>query len=728
MASRVEFDSLTYPTKQFHTHYPPEKELPKKKEKSCLEHPLLPVLGSIFGTYILVLIGVVCLIAIELDHRKDVTRRELLEYEQSVALIQNSTSLSVEQKADFVGHLGDAPQLLTDDEYVDQYILFAFSIISTIGYGNISPLMVESRWFCVVYALVGIPLAGILFSTAATSTLKYIQDTIYGDTLVQAFRALDQDHGGSLNKEELRQALKDLEFEVSNEAFESAFSKCDNGDGELAPDEFLALVQKLSLGDKYFEQQKRKSVFLVFVFWGWWIIGGVLFNALEDMALEEALYFSMVTLTTVGLGDYYTTTRLGIIMNIFYSAIGLGIIATCISIGSEYVYLKAQNSIAQEKTLARLNTVGEREVVEVRVRRRCVDVPTWILHLVFTIVALCLLVMIGSSIFFALENNYEVDVLRAEDEFLSSLYRTDNATFVSIIGGPHTPQCVRRTQWYEPLRDDGCKTNWAENRASLFAFTVASTIGYGNHAPITVEGRWFLIFYAFFSIPAAGVCFIAFCSKLMTFWSNIISLFISGYVLKDADELVKKYDSDDSGKLNEEELGQILESLGLPCQKTDDGTLDLKALVKDWDEDGDEEVSVEELKTKVRALQKIIGKALLSSYKLYIAFFAFGAWLLIGGACFHAMEDWDYSTSFYFCVITLTTVGFGDRVPSTHLSSFFLIIWASGGLSVIAILLGSIGDFFKVHLRSAALARLHRLRRKRGGGTRRIWEVVFRKR
>jgi voltage-gated potassium channel len=39
--------------------------------------------------------------------------------------------------------------------------------------------------------------------------------------------------------------------------------------------------------------------------------------------------------------------------------------------------------------------------------------------------------------------------------------------------------------------------------------------------------------------------------------------------------------------------------------------------------------------------------------------------------------------SFYFCVTTLTTVGFGDLTPTTVLSKLFTVVYILTGISII---------------------------------------------
>jgi voltage-gated potassium channel Kch len=75
--------------------------------------------------------------------------------------------------------------------------------------------------------------------------------------------------------------------------------------------------------------------------------------------------------------------------------------------------------------------------------------------------------------------------------------------------------------------------------------------------------------------------------------------------------------------------------------------------------------------------------------------------MLISGTLFYAHgEGWSYLDALYFCVMTMSTVGYGDFVPTTSLSKVFTIVYA----------LVSIGVFVGVvsKLAHAMLTRSHK--------------------
>ncbi len=60
------------------------------------------------------------------------------------------------------------------------------------------------------------------------------------------------------------------------------------------------------------------------------LAGTTVYHYVEGWRWLDSLYFSVVTLTTVGLGDFAPQTDLGKVFTIFYIIVGIGIILTFI--------------------------------------------------------------------------------------------------------------------------------------------------------------------------------------------------------------------------------------------------------------------------------------------------------------------------------------------------------------------------------------------------------------
>lgn len=84
------------------------------------------------------------------------------------------------------------------------------------------------------------------------------------------------------------------------------------------------------------------------------LTGTIFYWRFEDWTIIEALYFSVVTLTTVGYGDLHPTTAGTEIFTIFYILTGIGVfVALLTSIAQQYIAHKTESHSARDRKSAR---------------------------------------------------------------------------------------------------------------------------------------------------------------------------------------------------------------------------------------------------------------------------------------------------------------------------------------------------------------------------------------
>lgn len=88
------------------------------------------------------------------------------------------------------------------------------------------------------------------------------------------------------------------------------------------------------------DKEYRDLLFTTMVILG---MGSVVYHFLEGWSWVDSLYFSVITLTTIGYGDFSPQTDAGKLFTIFYIVIGLGIILSFINtIYSHYQNVKTK--------------------------------------------------------------------------------------------------------------------------------------------------------------------------------------------------------------------------------------------------------------------------------------------------------------------------------------------------------------------------------------------------
>ena len=80
--------------------------------------------------------------------------------------------------------------------------------------------------------------------------------------------------------------------------------------------------------------------------------------------------------------------------------------------------------------------------------------------------------------------------------------------------------------------------------------------------------------------------------------------------------------------------------------------------------------------------------------------------MLTGTLFYWRFEDWTIIQSLYFCVVTLTTVGYGDFAPTTAETQIFTIVYILTGFGVLVALLTSVAqEYLKLKAEARARAR-----------------------
>jgi hypothetical protein len=68
--------------------------------------------------------------------------------------------------------------------------------------------------------------------------------------------------------------------------------------------------------------------------------------------------------------------------------------------------------------------------------------------------------------------------------------------------------------------------------------------------------------------------------------------------------------------------------------------------------------------------------------------------LTIGTVSYSVLESWSYVDALYFTAMTITTVGYGDLVPTTDISKLFTVFFSFTGISIALVILVSLGKSY----------------------------------
>ncbi|KAG5651636.1 hypothetical protein H0H81_007979 [Sphagnurus paluster] len=86
--------------------------------------------------------------------------------------------------------------------------------------------------------------------------------------------------------------------------------------------------------------------------------------------------------------------------------------------------------------------------------------------------------------------------------------------------------------------------------------------------------------------------------------------------------------------------------------------------------------------------------------RLIVVWIVFLLFWFVGSAIFMTTENWTYTTALYFCVIAFTTIGYGDLTPKSPAGRAVFIFWALLGVGTMTILISILSDAFSSQYKS----------------------------
>lgn len=241
-------------------------------------------------------------------------------------------------------------------------VLFCFTVITTIGYGNVAPQTMNGQLFVIFYGLVGVPCTMLVIANLG----KFLAELLRAANR-RLYRCCRSVHRLLLSNSALRLRDRVLCFVFApfplpecilaefipcgvgrdfrrllccrSPAKQALLSKLDENDNEAGPAD--------ERGDS--QQSGASGLFAAFLAYN--LVGGLILSSYEpEMDFFKAIYFNFVTLTTIGLGDIvpqrlvhvHVHVHVGfsgeyLFLTLAYVALGLALTSIAIEIAADYL-------------------------------------------------------------------------------------------------------------------------------------------------------------------------------------------------------------------------------------------------------------------------------------------------------------------------------------------------------------------------------------------------------
>ena len=234
-------------------------------------------------------------------------------------------------------------------------MFFSFTLVSTIGYGKFTPITPSAKIFSMFYILLGVPIGAYSFGLFASFTLNIINwlTTFNGDPLNRVYKLIGLDKGDSLTPNQIKRIILKLDDTLTELEIEEVIDDADiDEDGKISYKELKNIIYIKNWNLLKITHTCHQFTYVLILILLYLLIGTITFHYGENWSLLDSLYFCVITITTIGLGDLYPIHNKMLVF--MFSCIGLGLVALLISFLCELI--SKHSNISVINNIIRYNT------------------------------------------------------------------------------------------------------------------------------------------------------------------------------------------------------------------------------------------------------------------------------------------------------------------------------------------------------------------------------------